>query len=86
MADTQAQAQAAAASSGGAGAAVQEVSAIDVPAFLRDEARVARIKETGSLVVRDAVPDHLALGWAREVADELRARGGDGESWLLHFS
>lgn len=62
---------------------VQEVSAIDVPAFLRDEAKVTRIKEAGSVVVRDAVPDHLALGWAREVADELRARGGDGES---HFA
>ena len=64
----------------GVQAQVQEVSAIDIPAFLRDEAKVALVKEAGSLVVRDAVPDHLALGWAREVADELRARGGDGTS------
>lgn len=45
-----------------------------------DGSSVDQVKEIGSVIIRDVVPDSMAMGWAKEVWTAMNERGGDGES------
>ncbi len=47
---------------------------------LRADIALDAIRQTGSLVVRDVVPDGQAMAWAREILELLEAREGHRKS------
>lgn len=60
---------------------IPAVSYLSLSEYLANPTAAQAIKSTGSVVVRDVIPDGLALAWARDISEAMSRRGGDGESF-----
>lgn len=58
---------------------VPEVVYTSLTDYLSDISAIETIKSRGSLIVRDVIPDSVALGWAKEITTAEEIRSGDSE-------
>ncbi|KAI9639109.1 uncharacterized protein MKK02DRAFT_39387 [Dioszegia hungarica] len=60
---------------------IPAVSYLSLSEYLANPTAAQAIKSTGSVVVRDVIPDGLALAWARDISEAMSRRGGDAVYW-----